>query len=140
MNVQNENRGDEAARLANIVFVSIAQTLQRKIGEFILDPDIPLPVELPAGTTSMDLGDLSWEAVVAGTLKVLAWDAGNAHAGYYRRFVLAVKPDISNELIETVSSAVRLAVSLRLTLAAGAAAYSLASNGRSPFAAPVGGL
>jgi Flp pilus assembly protein TadD len=87
----------EAARLANIAFVSIAQTRQRQIGEFILDPEILLPVELPAGTTSIAPGDLSWEAIVAGTLKVLAGDASNAHAAYYRRFVLAVKPDIRNE-------------------------------------------
>ena len=88
---------DDSARLANVAFVSIAQTRQRQIGEFVLDPDILLPVELPPGTQSIAAGDLSWEAIVAGTLKVLAWDAGNAHAAYYRRFVLAVKPDIRNE-------------------------------------------
>ena len=88
---------DEPARLANVAFVSIAQTRQRQIGDFILDPDILLPVELPAGSPSIAAGDLSWEAIVAGALKVLAWDAGNAHAKYYRRFVLAVKPDIRNE-------------------------------------------
>jgi Flp pilus assembly protein TadD len=88
---------DESARLANVAFVSIAQTTQRKIGDFTLDPDILLPVELPAGTQSIAAGALSWEAIVAGALKVLAWDAANAHAKYYRRFVLAVKPDIRNE-------------------------------------------
>ena len=41
---------DEAtARLANIGYISIAQTKQRQIGDFSLDPAILLPVELPAG-------------------------------------------------------------------------------------------
>ncbi len=87
----------EFARLANVAYVSIAQTTQRKIGDFTLDPDILLPVELPPGVSSLDAGELSWEAIVAGTLKVLAWDQGNAHTGYYRQFVLAVKPDIKTE-------------------------------------------
>ena len=87
----------EHARLANVAYVSIAQTTQRKIGEFTLDPEILLPVELPPGVSSLNAGELSWEAIVAGTLKVLAWDQGNVHTDYYRRFVLAVKPDIKTE-------------------------------------------
>jgi Flp pilus assembly protein TadD len=87
----------EYARLANIAYVSIAQTTQRKIGDFVLDPDILLPVELPPGISSLNAGELSWEAIVAGTLKVLAWDQTNAHTEYYRKFVLAVKPDIKTE-------------------------------------------
>ncbi len=88
---------DDAEKLANVAYVSIAQTTQRQIGDFTLDPEILLPVELPPGTRSLKAGELSWEAIVAGTLKVLAWDPGNSHAGYYRRFVLAVKPEIKNE-------------------------------------------
>ena len=85
------------ARLANVAFVSISQTTQRQIGDFVLDPDILLPVELPAGAQSLSPGELTWEAIVAGTLKVLAWDPENLHTDYYRRFVLAVKPDIKTE-------------------------------------------
>ena len=36
----------EDVRLANVAYVSISQTTQRKIGDFTLDPDILLPVEL----------------------------------------------------------------------------------------------
>lgn len=88
---------DSTAKLAHVGYVSIAQTTQRQIGDFMLDPAILLPVEVPAGSATMKAGELSWEAIVAGTLKVLAWDAANAHADYYRRFVLAVKPDIRDE-------------------------------------------
>jgi Flp pilus assembly protein TadD len=89
---------DEAsARLANIGYISIAQTKTRQIGDFTLDPSILLPVELPPGTDVIKAGEISWEAIVAGTLKVLAWDPANANLRYYRRFVLAVKPDIRQE-------------------------------------------
>lgn len=84
-------------RLANVHYISIAETTQRKIGEFTLDPDILLPVEFPEGTTSMKTGELRWEAIVAGALKVLAWDPANVNTDYYRSFVLAVKPDIKSE-------------------------------------------
>jgi len=87
----------EFARLANVAYISIAQTTQRQIGDFTLDPEILLPVELPPGVRSLDAGELSWEAIVAGTLKVLAWDQTNTHTEYYRKFVLAVKPDIKSE-------------------------------------------
>ena len=88
---------DEAARLARIGYISIAQTTQRQIGDFSLDPAVLLPVEMPEGATSITAGGISWEAIVAGALKVLAWDPTHAHAAYYRRFVLAVKPDIRDE-------------------------------------------
>jgi len=46
----------ESARLANVAYISIAQTTQRQIGDFVLDPEILLPVELPPGIRSLDAG------------------------------------------------------------------------------------
>ncbi len=83
--------------LAHIGFISIKETKQRRIGDFSLDPEILLPIELPSGAP-VDAQDVKWEAIVAGALKVLAYDPQTANAEYYRRFVLAVKPDIMNEL------------------------------------------
>ncbi len=88
---------DEKARLSSVGFVSIKGTSQRQIGSFVLDPEILLPVEMPQGAAALPNSELSWEAIVAGALKVLAWDQENPHTGYYRRFVLAVKPDIRQE-------------------------------------------
>jgi len=39
---------DNTAKLANVRYVSIAQTTQRQIGDFTLDPKILLPIEMPA--------------------------------------------------------------------------------------------
>jgi Flp pilus assembly protein TadD len=88
---------DEKSRLSSVGYVSIAGTRQRKIGSFTLDPEILLPVDLPPGPSKLKSDELSWEAIVAGTLKVLAWDQSNPHTDYYRRFVLAVKPEIREE-------------------------------------------
>jgi hypothetical protein len=91
---------DEDQKLGNIGYFSIEKTSQRQIGDFVLDPAILLPVELPPGTTSLSAADLRWEAIVSGTLKVLAWDPTNPNAPYYRRFVLAVKPEIRTEFTQ----------------------------------------
>ncbi|MDR1238685.1 MAG: tetratricopeptide repeat protein [Treponema sp.] len=95
-------------------------------GEFSIDPAIPIPVELPPGAGTLDLEALSWEQILSGMIKVAAAGAGLAAAsapgaasaaagigltaggtvvqpgwiGYYRRFVLAVKPEIRRELTE----------------------------------------
>ncbi len=88
---------DPSGPLEKVGYISIAETRQRQIGDFVLDPAILLPVEFPPGETRWNMADVSWEAIVSGTLKVLAYDSGNPNADYYRKFVLAVKPDIRAE-------------------------------------------
>jgi Flp pilus assembly protein TadD len=82
---------------ASIGFISIAETTQRTIGGFTLDPAILLPVELGLGEAAGTTKELAWEAIVSGTLKLLAREPAHEHADYYRRFVLAVRPDIRAE-------------------------------------------
>lgn len=91
---------EEKDSLPRIVFVSLAATSQRSIGGFTVDPAILIPVELPAGKRPEDIAasDLSWEAIVAGMLTVLGHTPAHKDAAYFRRFVLAVKPDIKTEL------------------------------------------
>ncbi len=88
---------NDSEKLARVRYISIAQTTQRSIGDFKLDPDILLPVELPPGAAEGDASNVGWEAIITGALKVLAYDASNAHSDYYRSFVRAVKPDIKEE-------------------------------------------
>ncbi len=88
---------DEGPRPARLGFVSIAGTTQRAIGDFTLDPAIPLPVEIAPGDEPTTTKGLAWEAIVAGAMKLLAREPGHEHADYYRRFVLAVRPDIRAE-------------------------------------------
>jgi tetratricopeptide (TPR) repeat protein len=68
---------------------------------FTIDPSIPLPVELEEGETTAELGGrLSWEMILSGMIRVVASplpEIDPQWIGYYRAFVLAVKPEIYNE-------------------------------------------
>ena len=66
-------------------------------GDFAIDPAIPLPVELAEGETRPDLERLSWEMLLSGMIRVIGDDPAGEHADYYRRFVLAVRPDLLRE-------------------------------------------
>lgn len=91
--------GAEPRLPGNIVFIEIPSSMAATIGNFAVDPAIKIPVEL--GRDPEALGSLTWEMLVAGMLRVLAYDPGNLDAPYYRRFVLAVKPDVVVELSTT---------------------------------------
>jgi tetratricopeptide (TPR) repeat protein len=74
---------------------------------FSIDPAIPIPVELPPGETKLDLEQLSWEMILSGMMRIIADYTDQADSDfspedidYYRRFVLAVKPDIMGEFTE----------------------------------------
>ncbi|GAB1455276.1 tetratricopeptide repeat protein [Spirochaetota bacterium] len=91
---------DNAPRIpGNIVFIEIPVAMARTIGSFTVDPAILVPVEL--GADPHDLSQLSWEMILAGMLRLLAYDPDNTHAPYYRNFVQAVKPEVFTELSET---------------------------------------
>jgi tetratricopeptide (TPR) repeat protein len=92
-----------------IVFLAVPENIGGH-GEFQIRPEIPIPVELPPGEERFNLEDLSGEMILAGMLKVLAAGEsskdgrpdgfGPAWLDYYRRFVLALRPDILPELSE----------------------------------------
>jgi Flp pilus assembly protein TadD len=85
-------------RLSRIRYLPASQTGTGPIGSFPIDPRIPLPVEMSGGQEPGPDEKPSWEAVAAAALVVLAWQPSNPHASYYRQLILAVKPDIREEL------------------------------------------
>ncbi|MDR1955263.1 MAG: tetratricopeptide repeat protein [Treponema sp.] len=86
-----------------IVFLSVPESLRGPIETpdgaeaFSIDPAIPIPVELAPGTRVLNLEELSWEMILAGMIRVVANAPEGTDAPYYRRFVLALKPDILTE-------------------------------------------
>jgi Flp pilus assembly protein TadD len=92
---------DRQDPLANIIYISIPESMEREVGNLKLDPDIMLPVEVQGETDKWDPSELSWEQIIAAMLKILAYDPSHEHAEYYRRFVLEARPDIVEELTET---------------------------------------
>jgi len=83
--------------LERIVYVSIEKLQTRKVGDFQLDPAVRLPIELPAAGAAPKPGDISWQAIIAAMLKILAHRPEAPEAAYYRRFILAMQPDIKED-------------------------------------------
>jgi Flp pilus assembly protein TadD len=86
-----------------IIFLSVPESLRGHVdGSFSINPDIPIPVEIPEGGDAKDfnLEELSWEMIVAGMLAVIADGSREEWTDYYRHFVLAVRPSIMNEFTE----------------------------------------
>jgi Flp pilus assembly protein TadD len=87
--------------LSNIIYIAVPEDLERTIGDFQIDPDIMLPVEVTGGADKWDIQDLSWEQIMAGMLKIIAYEPAHDDVEYYRDFVLAVRPEIIDELTQT---------------------------------------
>jgi tetratricopeptide (TPR) repeat protein len=109
-----------------IVFLSVPESLRGQIedtahkhshddghvhNEFSIDPAVPIPVEIPEGEEKLNLEELSWEMIISGMLKIISLENSAELCGeypslsggqidYYRRFVLALRPDILGEFTE----------------------------------------
>jgi tetratricopeptide (TPR) repeat protein len=68
--------------------------------DFAIDPAIPIPVALAPGSDNLDIENLSWEMILSGMIRVVMDNPDDEDAPYYRRFVLAVKPDILAEFTQ----------------------------------------
>jgi len=100
-------------RQIRIHFLAVPESLRGRIETvsqdcgFSINPDIPIPVEIPANDGKLNLEELNWEMIVSGMLHVIASEPGcfiPAENGewidYYRRFVLALRPNILTEFTE----------------------------------------
>jgi len=97
-NINNEQ--NQWNPLEKIIYISLPEDMSRDLGDFTIDPGIMLPAELPPNQDNYNPGELSWEMIISGMLKVIAYEPDNEHRDYYRNFVLAVKPNIVDELSE----------------------------------------
>ena len=84
-----------------LLFITLPESFHHHVGDMEIDPEIPLPVEPDTDPSEWDSESLTWEGIVAGMLKVLGRTPDHIHSDYYRRFVLAARPEIFTELSET---------------------------------------
>ena len=91
-------RIDGTNPLENILYIAIPDDFSESIGDFVIDPDILLPVETPENKKDWDASDLSWEMIISAMLKILAYQPDHEDIDYFRKFVVAVKPGIINDL------------------------------------------
>ena len=85
--------------LKDIVFITLPASSKGTVNDFTIDPSIEIPVQLDEesrGTLAAE--QVSIELIVAGMLKILAWDPSHPHRSYYRSFVLAAQPTAAEEL------------------------------------------
>lgn len=84
--------------LQDLIFIRLPSSMERDLGDFHIDPSIEIPVQLPAGKDSLESTEISIELLVAGMLKIIAFDPEHKNFPYYRDFVLAVQNDAPQEL------------------------------------------
>lgn len=87
-------------KLKHVIFISLPETDFPGREILSLDPSILLPADTsPLTPEEWSLADLSWEAIEAGLLKVLAWDPERDEIPYYKRLLLQLRPGIRDELL-----------------------------------------
>lgn len=91
--------------LKNILFISIPNNVDETIGDFNINPEILLPVEVKEGDDkeNWNSSDLSWEMIVSAMLKILAYQPEHEDSEYFRKFIFAVRPNI---VVDLTNSAV----------------------------------
>lgn len=90
-------------KLNQIIYISIPEDMKHHLGTMTLDPSILLPVEIPEGEKPGEWSpqNLSWEMIVSGMLKILAYDPDHKDSEYFREFIISVRPEITAELTQS---------------------------------------
>lgn len=79
--------------LKDIKFITLPG--DRKLGNTVISAKIPLPVEFAEG---QDVNDISFNSIVAGLIKVIAWAPENRNFSYYKDLLLDLQPEVIKEL------------------------------------------
>ena len=79
--------------LKDIRFITLPE--ERKIGEVSMSGAVPLPIQFPEGSVTEDI---DFNSIVAGLIKVVAWDPENNNIDYYKQLLLELQPDVVKEL------------------------------------------
>lgn len=79
--------------LKDIRFITLPD--ERKIGDVTIRSDIPIPVQFPEGSVT---DDIDFNSIVAGLIKIVAWDPENKDIEYYKKLLLELQPDVIKEL------------------------------------------
>ncbi len=89
-------RGEEA--LSSVVFVQLPKEALDKLGFPGIEAGAPLPVQMPGAVRHFDASLVSVESVIAGILRVLAWQPQNKYSRQYRELVKTLRPGLLAEL------------------------------------------
>jgi len=76
-------------------YINLPSHFAREMGNFRLDPSIPLPVEMDDNFNPEDFGI---ELILSGILNIMAYDRNHKNFAYYRDFALSSRPTLLAEL------------------------------------------
>jgi len=85
-------------KLEGIVFINLPSSMAKKINDFIIDTNIPIPYQLNDNQKEVNPEEITIERIVAAMIKIVAWDDSNEHFDYYRDFIQAAQNDAVNQL------------------------------------------
>jgi tetratricopeptide (TPR) repeat protein len=88
---------EEREWMDRLVWIDLPDDADLDLGVFTIDPSVPLPLEMEEDG-EVNLSDVTWEKVIAAMLLVLANSPSHEHAAYYRRFLNALRPELSAQL------------------------------------------
>lgn len=86
--------------LKSIFYIEVPESFSESINNFAIDKKRKLPIEI-SNIENWNPEDLTWEMILSAMLKILAYDTENKDSKYFRDFVLAVRPNIVNELTDS---------------------------------------
>lgn len=86
-------------QMEDVVYITLPETMRQEINGFMVDPSRRIPLQLKPGQTTIESSDeIGIEMIMAGLLKVVAWEPDHKDFPYYRDFILALQPDAPKEL------------------------------------------
>lgn len=86
--------------LETVVFIALPEEMNDMVQAVHIPSDVLLPVETGTDPTHWDPTSLTWEMILAGMVKVVAWQPDHEHHRFYRQFLLEAQPTIVDDLIQ----------------------------------------
>lgn len=87
------------AALSSVAFIRFEGQSASALLPKGIDTSIPYPIQLNEPTIKLDPAQISAESLLTGMLRVLAWEPDNEHADSYRAYIMAIHPELFEELI-----------------------------------------
>lgn len=88
----------QTSKSNGIVFINLPEDFNQKMGNFNIKSNIPIPVQLPDDHKELTKDDVSVERIIAGMLKIIAWQPEHEHFSYYKEFILSTQPECVEQL------------------------------------------
>jgi len=94
-----QTRNDIRKDFSDIVFINIPEGFDVSNQSLPIDKSKLLPVQLPEGSKQIDpVQGISMQTIAAAIIKLLAYREDHEDTPYYRQLLLAMQPDVAQEL------------------------------------------